>query len=187
MNVRLGYVRIEEGHPFYGVPLDKPIALEGNRTRLNESADLRDVGMDGLISIMCGKTDEWLKTINGYLKIHGGLGYSDKNSPGDFKDDGGWWLGWDGGHAGDYLPFDLECLKLIRGPVRVSIGGKNADRWTAYIRRIEEGEASRDYSYEAGLDGLHYWTLDDAVLETERLAEQLSIIALLGIRKEGDE
>jgi hypothetical protein len=143
--------------------------------------------MDGMISIMCGKVDEWLKTINGYLKVHGGLGYAAAPSPGEFKDDGGWWLGWDGGHAGDYMPFDFETLKLIRGPVRARLGGENADKWAAYIGRVDTGEISRDFKYEAGLDGAYYWALDDAVLETERLAEQLSIIALLGIRKEEDK
>lgn len=184
-NIRLGYVRVPKEHPFYRAPFDKPIALEGNVNRMQEEvSDLSDVGMDGILSMLTGETDKWIKSPSGYLKIHGGIGFSDDRKPGDFvKDPDGWWFGWDAHHPGDYMPMDFEALRIIRGPVRREMNDENADKWTVYIRRLEEGEIERNFDYEAGLDGLHYWSLEETILETERLAEQLSIIGLLGVKK----
>ena len=189
LNVLLGYVRVGKDHPFYKVPLDKPIGLEGNLTRLNDHYESGDLGLHGMIQLLTGNAGEWLKTPDGYVKVHGSLGYAGCESPAHYKvDEDGWWFGWDAGHALDYTPFDLETKRILHsGRIARGVDDERERKWEVYLNRIEAGEIERDYSYEAELEGTHYWTVDEASRETERLAEQLSIIGLLGVKKKEEE
>jgi len=187
-NHRCGYVRVEEGHPFYQVAYDHPVALEINQARLKVPIEdfLEDVGLHGVLSMLGGKkkADRWLKTPDGFVKVHGGLGFSGPNLGGEV--DGvqpkpnEWYFAWDTAGATDYVPFGMEEL-MVLGPHWAE---ENKD-WISYLNRLKLGEIERNFTYEAELKGefCHYWTLAEAAKETERLAEQLSTIGLLGIRK----
>src|SRR3990172_3252859 len=193
LNNHLGFIRVEKGHPFFGVDKDESVALNPNKEKLEDGLDFAHLGSGGLLALLSGKekVDQWLKSPDGYLKVHGGLGFSASYCPCDPDEKGDWWFGWDAGHPGspyeadDYVPFqdkDFRILVKVRSE-REEKTSKKVRKWKAYLARLDAGEMERDFSYEAKLYGQRYWTVEDMIPETEKLAEQLSLVALLGIEK----
>jgi len=182
-----GYVRIRKGHPLYRIGYDKPVALKPNKARWKH--DVGEIGFGGVISLFGGEeaVNRWMRTPDGYLKVHGGVTYSSEYCPGEEKKEAdSWWFGFDSGHAGDYSPMSLE-MKWIHVKVTKDYPDIHSpdeiEKWTTYLRRVEEGEVERDFLYEAQLDKTHYWTLDEVAAEAERLAEQLATMELLGLTR----
>lgn len=185
-----GYVRVLKGHPFFDVGYNKAVAVAPNKARLQDSID--EVGFGGLIAAMCGEeeADKWMSSPEGYVRIHGGLTYAERHGPGIKEDDpNAWWFGFDTAHSGDYSPMDL-AIKVIMFDVAKDFpdlhGPDYIEKWKTYINRVRSGEMPRDFFYEASLEGNHYWTVEEVAAEVEKMAEQLSVIQLLGVKiKEG--
>jgi len=192
MGHRCGYVRVEKGHPFYRVNYDQAVALNVNQERLKVPIEsfIEDVGLFGALSVLGGKkkAEKWLKSPDGFVRVHGGLGFSRSYLGGDVEGTktkrGEWFFGWDTCHAGDYVPFGMDAL-MVLGPH----WAEEDKRWHVYLNRLRLGEVERSFAYEAKLKGkfYHYWTLEEVVKETERLAEQLSLVALLGVEKKSSK
>ncbi|NIQ78528.1 MAG: hypothetical protein GTN93_10625, partial [Anaerolineae bacterium] len=53
---------------------------------------------------------------------------------------------------------------------------QNPRAWFEYIARLSCGEIERDYQKEASFDGRHFWTLEETVAETEKMAKQLAAL-----------
>ncbi len=183
---RNGYVRITPGHPFYGVRYDKAVALKVNKARYRDT--IEDVGFGGMISLLAGKesVDEWLKTPDGFLKVHGGITYSDDHCPTFKKKPDEWWFGFDCAHCYDYRPGDMQGLeihlKVMNDMKRDGYGSaKDLKAWNAYYNRLKAGEIERDFLLEAKMSNEHYWTLEEITVEIEKLAMQLSTMAFLGL------
>jgi hypothetical protein len=193
MGNRVAYVRVQEGHPFYGVDRQREIALHGNRECLKELLEApHEASMDGVLAFLMDETEKYSKTPNAYLRVHGGLGWSSSRSGGPNTEavPGEWWFGWDGGHRRDYM---VPPQMLLREFTQIWIDiikdtrPEQAEDLRTYVARVELGEVERDPVLEARLHDAHYWTLADMVAETELLAEQLSLIGLLGVEKNPDK
>jgi len=199
MGNRCAYIRIPKTHPFFGAGYTTKVSIDLNRAKLKELETgnpeaIHDMEFGGILAMLFGDRDaveNWLRTPNGLVKVHGGITYATDHFPldksGEKNDE--WWMGWDAGHAGDYIPFAMNVLK-IRSKVALEMGDtKKASKFRAYIARVDMKEQERDFAYEARIHAVaghaeHYWTLEDMVEENERFAEQLSVIELLGLSKE---
>jgi len=190
MHTRCGYVRVAEGHPFYKVAFDRAVTVEINKARMSDSVE--DLPFEAIIAAMRGGNaiDKWLRTPSSFVRAHGGITYSDALHPAERQErPGEWWFGFDCGHAGDYTPFEIMSLKskieVSRDFPDINPPEKMA-KLSVYVRRVEENEVSRDFAYEGELLDEHYWTLEEVIAETEKMAEQLAMIGLLGVRKKGE-
>ena len=98
------------------------------------------------------------------VHVHGGLTY------GRLDVEHGYWLGWDCAHFGDSYV--------------------NPDVPTDYKWESEESRESYEYSYKTRNlapiregEFAHYWTFEEVVAETERLAQQLYELSLKGEKR----
>jgi hypothetical protein len=181
-----GYVRVGKGHPFFRVKYHETAAIAPNKARLKDNID--ELGFDAMIAALGGKecVEEWMSTPGGYVKVHGGVTFSDSWIFGSLEGaKGEWWFGFDTGHLGDYQPFNLRMretlLEVAKEYPDLHIPNY-VEKWKAYINRIKSGEMPRDIAYEASLEQKHYWTVEETGTETEKMAEQLSVIQLLGVK-----
>jgi len=83
--------------------------------------------------------------------VHGGLTFAEDSGPHGIKD-GRWYIGFDCGHAFDLSPF-LHAVSYGRLPGS---------------RPLPDG------LLEGFGEGEHYWTMQEAIEETKRLAEQVA-------------
>lgn len=171
-------------HPFYRKDYNEPVALKPNK-RFEE--DMNHVSFGGVIAAMFGgekELNKWLRTPDGYVKVHGGITYADDKVPMQEAVGSEWWFGFDCGHFRDYIPMNLEMKFILRAKHR---------KWREYLMRVKLGEVERDFALEAKMENeeifgdkesdlaSHYWTMEECIEETERFAEQLAVIALLGV------
>lgn len=83
------------------------------------------------------------------VSVHGGLTFAALEPCVEHKDGQGYWFGFDCAHAGD-AHYDLSVREVP----------KELERLFAIEREFSQGD--------------HFWTLDEVVEETNRLAEQLA-------------
>ncbi len=191
---RDGYVRVEYGHPFYRVGRNALVLASADVARLREFQglavdDIAEGGlgaMVGMLALLSGNeadAGEFLRSPAAVVRVHGGLTYDGGCAPVGPERRGEWWFGWDTSHHGDYRPgskfWKQDLLQRVawRGPEQLAEA-------RIYVAHVETGERSgRDFAREAELAGLRYWTADQVVAETERVAEQLALVQSLGVRR----
>lgn len=161
----------------------EPGKFKPNAARLKDQLD-DETPFDCLLAMVGGTIEEWMKTPSGYLKVHGGVTFSGpmKGDPDDW-----WWFGFDTSHKNDYTFTDLDLKRfmvrldsLLKDPLEAE---EYVKEWSAYINRVKTGEISRDIAYECKLEKRKLWSVEDVVAETEKMAEQLSLIQMLGVTK----
>ena len=135
MGHRCGYVGVPENHPLHGVSMgDEVFPL----TMLPDYEEGRDYYSD-MVSPMI------------YFDVHGGITYSEHDSPDRFGKPGMWWYGYDCMHDGDARELDHPAV----------------DEST---RRVE-----RDFPSHGVVRTLEY-----CVAECKKLAEQLHELQRIG-------
>ncbi len=104
-----GYVRVPEGHPLHGLGYTDPAP----GVSWDDIKD-EEVGERSAISLLCATHKEAV-TLDILFDVHGSLTFADK-----FKDDDGWWFGFDCNHFGDRPEIQgeaytaRECVQLAQ-------------------------------------------------------------------------
>lgn len=157
---RCGYVRVPEGHPWFGLGFDAPSPVVFPDDSIE---DLGDIDLLALFASAMGdeaRAEAHLQSVGAQVRVHGGvtfMGQSDWSNLGDAVGEpipqAGWWMGFDCMHAGDAPDPDSSLRRLFRE----MHGGEELDIWT---------------------DG-HAWTTDEVAAECERMAEQVVAAAHL--------
>lgn len=103
------------------------------------------------------------------VEVHGGVIFAALEPCRDHDDGQGYWFGFDCAHLGDapYDP-DVSIEKLTTREARDLVQIRSAVDTTT--------ENSRNVLQVHLAVNVHYWTVEEVVAETERLAEQLSAL-----------
>ncbi len=103
-----GYVGVPPTHPLHGVGYNEetPVLKDALAARMEKPLG-ETPSMAVMLGALLGDMKPRLDTV---FDVHGGLTYSDKcrgeicHMPAPGEADDVWWLGFDCGHAGDYIP-----------------------------------------------------------------------------------
>jgi len=99
------------------------------------------------------------------VEVHGGLTFAELEPCTEHKDGQGWWFGFDCAHFMD----------ATHDPNFDPSQATKPD--TVRLMKIHQ-DIRKKYPLGLGEEPEHYWTQDEAVAETERLAEQLAVASV---------
>lgn len=151
---RCGYVQVPNDHPFYEKHYnDKIFELEVN---INKQIQEEGPTFDESIAILFGDKS-YLQTMCGHISIHGGVTYSGKLS---HESTQGWWIGFDCCHCDD-----IENPEYSMWQYR---------KMRATNETLSNDEFDKLFHPDNRMG--HFWTLEETIIEVEKLADQLSAI-----------
>lgn len=93
---RCGYVRVPEGHPWFGLGYNDEAP---NPAPLPDDATVDDYGLGASIAVLSGTVTDFSKRIEGQVQVHGGVTFAASSVHDDLPE--GWWFGFDCAHSGD--------------------------------------------------------------------------------------
>lgn len=108
IQVHVGYVAVDPGHPLHGIKYtDESPVLQARLDSLLESpiaeTDRERMGVSLMLGLLCGQAKARADHV---LRVHGGLTFSSEKpgEPYPAPSEASWWFGFDCGHAGDFAP-----------------------------------------------------------------------------------
>lgn len=172
MASRCGYVLIEPDHPYHGKGYTEEVPdpylysdddTPGHRVPVIGLFAAAMDGEDGM--------DGWSKTMEGRIKVHGGVTYSSHRSSEDWERflvngdgvPGGWWIGFDCMHADDKP--DFESAKEVF---------KDHPKTLAAVLSFERIHNQFPIFHEGMV-----WSANEVQVETQHLAAQVAAVAVL--------
>ncbi|NIQ78527.1 MAG: hypothetical protein GTN93_10620, partial [Anaerolineae bacterium] len=84
-----GYARVSKGHPLFGVGYNEKIDIKPNWNR-----SMEDGAFGGMLALLSGHdaAEEWLRTPEGLIEVHGGVTYAGEYCP-LIPETDPWWFG----------------------------------------------------------------------------------------------
>lgn len=99
IGILCGYVKVDKQSPLYGKhyydQIRVPTSIANRPITNRDNLPIMSLLMDSLN----GNMDDDILSLGSCFDVHGGLTFS-----GDPEGNGDWWLGFDCGHAGDFIP-----------------------------------------------------------------------------------